>query len=145
MSKQAREPVLFLVIWVVILSLVVFVLYPSIRVFLYPSGKDFVSILTDPRYQKSILNSLQIVVLSTLSATVLGFIYAYAITRTDIPLRKFFKGISLLPLFSPPFMVAFSYIMLFGRNGLITSQLLGLQVNIFGWHGLWFAQTVAFL
>jgi iron(III) transport system permease protein len=145
MSKQAREPVLFLVIWVVILSLVVFVVYPSIRVFLYPSGKDFVSILTDPRYQKSILNSLQIVVLSTLSATVLGFIYAYAITRTDIPLRKFFKGISLLPLFSPPFMVAFSYIMLFGRNGLITSQLLGLQVNIFGWHGLWFAQTVAFL
>ncbi|MCX7788553.1 MAG: iron ABC transporter permease [Spirochaetes bacterium] len=145
MSTRVREPVLFLVIGVLIASLMVFVVYPSIQVFLYPSGTDFIKILMNPRYQRSILNSLYIVVLSTLSATFLGFIYAYAITRTDIPFRKFFKGISLLPLFSPPFMVAFSYIMLFGKNGLITSKLLGLQVNIFGWHGLWFAQTVAFL
>jgi iron(III) transport system permease protein len=41
-------------------------------------------------------------------------------------------------------MVAFSYMMMFGRNGLLTHHLLGLNVNIFGWHGLWLSQTISF-
>jgi len=50
----------------------------------------------------------------------------------------------ILPCFSPPFMVAFSYMMMFGRNGLLTYGLLGVRPNIFGWHGLWLSQTISF-
>lgn len=82
--------------------------------------------------------------LSTTSATFLGFVYSYALTRSTIPLKKFFKVVSLLPLFSPPFMVAFSYLLLLGKNGLITHELFGFRVSILGWHGLWMAQTIAF-
>ena len=144
MKPKRWEPLLFFVTLFVISSLFIFVLYPTIKVFLYPRGKDFLSVLTNARYQKAVLHSLFMVAISTASSTLLGFIFAFSITRTDIPLKKMFKAISLLPLFSPPFMVAFSYIMMFGRNGLITSKLFGLDVNIFGWHGLWLAQTVAF-
>src|SRR2546426_5076029 len=82
--------------------------------------------------------------LSTASATLVGFLYAYATSREDLPGRRAFQMLSLLPLFAPPFMVAFAYILMFGRQGLITKTLLGLDVNIFGWQGLWLVQTVAF-
>ena len=82
--------------------------------------------------------------MSTTTATLFGFLYAYAVTRTNVPLKRVFRFISILPLFSPPFMVAFSYMMMFGKNGLVSHQLLGLNMNIFGWHGLWLCQTIAF-
>src|SRR3972149_12064195 len=77
-------------------------------------------------------------------AAPVGFLYAFAISRRDMPLRRLFQTLSVLPLFAPPFMVAFSYILMFGRQGLITKALFGLDVNIFGWQGLWLVQTVAF-
>ncbi|MCK4985552.1 MAG: hypothetical protein KAS40_08545, partial [Desulfobacterales bacterium] len=84
------------------------------------------------------------VVLSTSTATLFGFLFAFTVTKTDVPLKKFFKVVSILPLFSPPFMVAFSYLMMFGKNGLITAHVFGLRVSIFGWHGLWLSETIAF-
>jgi iron(III) transport system permease protein len=144
MKRIAKEPFLAVVMLFIISCLFLFVIYPIVRVFLYPSGKELITVLSHPRYIKAIFNSLFMVVLSTSSSAFVGFVFAYTIARTDVPLRKYFKLISLLPLFSPPFMVAFSYIMMFGKNGIITAKLLGLSVNIFGWHGLWLAQTIAF-
>lgn len=144
MRRPARELSLSFMVFFIIFCLLAFVVYPIVEVFLYPKLSDFVSIIKNARYMRTALNSLMMLVLSTLSSTLIGFIFAYTVTRTDVPMRKAFKLISLLPLFSPPFMVAFSYIMMFGRNGLITKGLFGLDVNIFGWHGLWLAQTIAF-
>ncbi len=129
---------------VIIASLALFVLYPIFRVFTFPSLRDFLKTPFNPRYLKAILNSLFMTVLSTTTATLFGFLFAYTVTRTDVPLKRVFRFLSILPLFSPPFMVAFSYMMMFGKNGLITYQLLGLRVNIFGWHGLWLSETIAF-
>jgi len=128
----------------IIVSLTVFVLYPIFRVFTFPAAFDFLRIPQNPRYLKAILNSLLMTGLSTTTATLFGFLFAYAVTRTDVPLKKTFRFISILPLFSPPFMVAFSYMMMFGKNGLISYQLFGIRLNIFGWHGLWLSETIAF-
>ena len=144
MKRPAREAGLVLAIVLIVASLLAFVLYPIIEVFLFPKASDFLAVLKSARYMKTALNSLLMVALSTLSATFIGFVFAFTVARTDVPCRKVFKLISLLPLFSPPFMVAFSYIMMFGKNGLITAGLFGVKVNIFGWHGLWLAQTIAF-
>jgi len=144
MKHRVRELPETLLIIFIILCLLMFVIYPIFEVLTFPKAKDFISVITNARYQRTALNSLLMLVLSTLSATFIGFIFAYTVTRTNVPGRKFFKIISILPLFSPPFMVSFSYIMMFGRNGLITKGLLGLDVNIFGWQGLWLAQTIAF-
>ncbi len=144
MKKLLREPILFLTILLVIACLLLFVLYPIVRVFSYPSLKDFIEVPQNLRYLRAIKNSLLMVVLSTSTATLFGFLFAYTITRTEVPFKKVFKVISILPLFSPPFMVAFSYLMMFGKNGLITAHLLGLRVSIFGWHGLWLSETIAF-
>jgi iron(III) transport system permease protein len=142
--SKSFETSLIAAIVIIVVSLLIFVIYPIVEVFLFPKAGDFLTVLKNPRYMKTLQNSLLMMLLSTLSATFLGFVFAYTVTRTNVPGRKLFKLISLLPLFSPPFMVAFSYIMMFGKNGLITAGLFHAKVNIFGWHGLWLAQTIAF-
>jgi iron(III) transport system permease protein len=144
MKKLFKEPILLLTMLLIIACLLLFVLYPIVRVFSYPSLKDFIEVPQNLRYLRAIKNSLLMVVLSTSTATLFGFLFAFTVTRTNVPLKRFFKTVSILPLFSPPFMVAFSYLMMFGKNGLITAHLFGLRVNIFGWHGLWLSETIAF-
>ncbi len=124
--------------------LVLFVLYPTLRVLVYPSLQDYLSIPQSVRWMQAARNSLLMAVLSTATATLVGFAFAFATTRPDVPGRRFFRAVAYLPLFAPPFMVAFAYILLFGRQGLVTRTLLGLDVNLFGLHGLWLVQTVAF-
>ena len=37
-----------------------------------------------------------------------------------------------------------AFIMLFGRRGIITWNILGLKTDLYGWFGLWVVQTIAF-
>lgn len=64
--------------------------------------------------------------------------------RVKIIGRKFWDTVTILPILSLPFVVAIAYIMLFGRRGLITYQLFGLNLNIYGWPGLLLVQSVTF-
>jgi iron(III) transport system permease protein len=124
--------------------LAVFVLFPVVRVLAQPGVPEWVRLLTDPRWLRLGGNTLMIGALSTVSAVMLGFLFAYATSRPDVPLRSFFKLIAILPLVSPPFVGGLAFILLFGRRGVITYSLLGLRGDIYGWHGLWMVQTFAF-
>lgn len=124
--------------------LAMFVLYPTLRVLAYPGVTGYLAAPDNPRWLVAMRNSLLMMVLSTASSVGVGFLFALAVSRPDLPGRRVFQNLMVLSLFAPPFMVAFSYILMFGRNGLITRSLLGLDVNLFGWHGLWLVQTVAF-
>jgi iron(III) transport system permease protein len=139
-----REPLLFLTICGIFLVLALFVVYPVLRVVLYPALGDFLALPATERYVTATLHTGVIVLLSTTTATLVGFLFAYTVTRTNVPGRRLFRAIGILPLFSPPFMIAFSYILMFGRNGLVTYSLFGSRLNIIGWHGLWLSQTIAF-
>jgi len=143
-GRMMADPGLVVAFAAVGALLVLFVLYPAVRVLIYPRLADYLAVPDNPRWLQAARNSLLMMVLSTLTATAVGFLYAFAISRRDMPLRRLFQTLSVLPLFAPPFMVAFSYILMFGRQGLITKALFGLDVNIFGWQGLWLVQTVAF-
>src|SRR5205823_2032245 len=56
----------------------------------------------------------------------------------------FFRILAVLPMLSPPFVVAASYILLFGPRGIITYNVFGQSPNILGLYGLWGVQTIAF-
>ena len=90
------------------------------------------------------LNSLFMTVMSTFSCTVVAFLFAYTIVRLNVPLKGLFKFVTILPIVSPPFIVALSYILLFGRQGIITKNILHMNIDIYGWHGLWMVQTITF-
>lgn len=126
------------------LLLAIFVVYPTLKVLSYPSLQEYWAVLRGSRWLIAARNSVLMTVLSTASATLIGFIFAFAVTRRDIPGRRFFQTLGMLPLFAPPFMVAFSYILMFGRQGLVSNRILGMELDIFGPYGLWLSQTIAF-
>ena len=132
-----------LVTILLIFLLIIFVLFPVFRILLYPRLKDYMIMLSHPGSIRAIKHSFFIVPLSTLTVLCLGYIFAYAQHYTNMPGKKIFKFLALLPILSPPFIIALSWIMLFGPHGFITN-FLGIRWNIFGWRGLWMVQSIAF-
>jgi iron(III) transport system permease protein len=142
--RLMRDPLgLFAIVFAVAL-LAVFVVFPVLRVLAQPGLTEWWRLVADPRWLRLGGNTLLIAALSTTSAVTLGFLFAYATSRPDVPLRHLFKLAAILPLVSPPFVGGLSFILLFGRRGLVTYSLLGLSGDIYGWHGLWMVQTLAF-
>lgn len=147
-----RDPLLFSLIIVILVSLVVFILYPLAKVIIvsvFPQGEFTLEILgkvvSSWHLRQAFFNSLMMGVLTAVFGSLIGFIFAFTVTRTDIPFKKFFNLIAIVPIVSPPFIGALAIIMLFGNNGFITSTLLGLRnYPIYGIRGLLFAQIVTF-
>lgn len=142
--RLTADPLGWALVVLAIALLGVFVLLPIVRVLSQPGSVEWLRLLTDPRWRRLGGNTFLIAVLSTASAVTLGFLFAYATSRPDVPLRHVLKLIAILPLVSPPFMGGLAFILLFGRRGLVTYSLLGLSGDIYGWHGLWMVQTLAF-
>jgi iron(III) transport system permease protein len=138
----AREPVTLLLGLGVIVLLVMFVLLPIVQVVSFPPLTDYLSLPKNERWVRAASNTCRMVVLSTASATTLGFLYAFVISRPDLPAHGALRLIAILPLFSPPFTLGFSYLLMFGRFGLITHDVFGLETSILGWKSLWAVQTL---
>jgi iron(III) transport system permease protein len=126
----------------VIALLIVFVLLPILQVVTFPPWTDYLHVAEDRRWVRATTNTARMVLLSTTSATIVGFLYAFALSRLGDRARLAFRLIAVLPLFSPPFTLGFSYLLMFGRFGLITHRLAGLEVSILGWGSLWAVQTL---
>lgn len=143
-KRLKNEPLLLLAILAIILFVGFFVVYPVVRVIAFPSGQDYLQLFHKARWFTALKNSLFMTLISTVSCTAVAFLFAYVIARLEVPCKGLFRFVTLLPIVSPPFIVALSYILLFGVQGIITKGLLGLQVDIYGRLGLWIVQTVTF-
>jgi iron(III) transport system permease protein len=143
MRSLQREPGLLLALLAVIALVCVFILYPQIRVIVTP-GAGYIDFITGGTWMRSTWQSIQVMVLSTTTAVLLGFVFAYGMVYTNMPWKRFFRVIGILPLLSPPFVVAAAYVILFGPRGLISYNIFGLSPNIFGREGIWGVQTIAF-
>lgn len=152
MKKIWRDPTLLITIIFVILSLAIFIIYPLVSVlkvsFVGKGGftlNAYFDTLKSLDFQKTLKNTLTLGVTVGFLSTLIGFIFAYADSYIKSHFKKLFKVVSLLPIISPPFVLALSAIMLFGQYGLITRKLFGIQnANIYGFHGLVMVQTMTF-
>ena len=59
--------------------------------------------------------------------------------------RGLLVGVLALSTISPPFLPSMAYLMLFGRRGLITWRLLGIEWNPYGFHGVLMMEAVSLL
>ncbi|MBI4572863.1 MAG: iron ABC transporter permease [candidate division NC10 bacterium] len=90
-------------------------------------------------------NSLGLAIFVGVTSTLIGLAFALAAARSRSRLTILLRAFSLLPLITPPFVVGLAIILLFGLQGFVTSQLLGLKTRgIFGFPGLALAQTLSF-
>lgn len=139
-----REPPLLISILVVFALFGFFILYPFFKLLLVPTGADWIKALTGKEFIEAFTNTLLSSLAATTSAIIIGFIFAYAINYTNMPWKRFFQIVALLPTMAPSVVSGLAFIMLFGRRGFITWNLLHLKVDLYGPFGLWVVQTIAF-
>jgi iron(III) transport system permease protein len=147
-----RDPLLLTVIVVILAALVLFILWPLVRVVavsLFPDGRFNLSVLREVvaswYLRQAFLNSVLMGALTGVLGAAVGFLFAFSLTRANIPCKKLFHLMAIVPVISPPFIGALSIIMLFGNNGLITWSLLRIRnAQIYGFRGLLVAQVLTF-
>ncbi|MCY6355618.1 ABC transporter permease [Clostridium sp. ZS2-4] len=152
MKKIWRDPLLLTTIIFTILVLLTFILYPLFSVlkqsFIGNQGftlKAYGDILENIEFRKTLGNTMKLGITVGFLSTLIGFIFAYTDSYIKTRLKKMFNIVSILPIVSPPFVLALSVLMLFGQQGLITNKLLNLtNANIYGFKGLVIVQTMTF-
>jgi iron(III) transport system permease protein len=105
-----------------------------------PRYADFI---TNPIQLRTLRNTIVLGLLVGSIGTLLGFLFAFVQTRLDVPFKKTLHIIALIPIVSPPFAVATAAIVLYGRSGVITKDLLGVQFDIYGLDGLVFVLSLS--
>lgn len=112
------------------------------------SPRSFSYIFNDFTFRRAFTNTLRIGFITGISATLIGLLFAYVdvYVRVRNPLmRRAFSVVSLLPVVSPPFVLSLSMILLFGKAGLVTRQLLGIyNSDVYGLKGIVIVQTMTF-
>ena len=81
--------------------------------------------LQEPALFQSLYNSLFVAITSTIIVVVIAFLFSYALTRTCMPFKGFFKLIALVPLLSPSILAAIALVYWFGNQGVLKEVLLG--------------------
>lgn len=114
---------------------------------------NFTTYFTTPSLSASLWNSLSVAAVTTVLSVSLGFLFAYALTRTDIPFTGFFRGLAMAPLFAPTLLYGITLIYLFGRKGLVTTGFFGffertlgiaagLDIGLYGKVGIIISETI---
>lgn len=152
MKKVFNDPILFSTIVFILVILIMFILFPMYNIlkesFTYKGEFSLIHYKNIKAMRENfiiILNTLKLGVVTSVVSTAIGFFFAYGMTYVKIPFRKFFNSIAILPIVSPPFVIALSAILLLGRRGFITRNLLGIRnAEIYGFHGLVLVQVLTF-
>lgn len=125
-----------------------FLVYPLIgmlsRSFLPNEGGGFslinyVDFFRLPYYFNTLKHSFAVSITTTVFAILLGVPMGYVVARFNIPGKKLLNAMVVISLLSPPFIGAYSWIMLLGRNGFITNLVrhIGIEIpTIYGFRGL---------
>ena len=146
-----RDPALLSAITALWLSLAVFVLYPFGRLLYatffadgYFSLAGLMRIFTNWYDRAAVINSLFLALAVSLAGVLLGFLFAFAVTRMSLPrpLKWALGAIPVLPLISPPFTSSIAITLALGPNGMIFRWLGLPQFNIFGFWGTWLSETL---
>ncbi len=133
-----------------LLSLIFFGLFlviPVIRmlVFSVQTGKaiftfdNFARFFSRKYYTRALGNSIKVVSAATLLVMVIGVPLAYITTTFKIRGNRLINILVIISMLSPPFLGAYSWILMLGRNGEITQFLnrLGIELpSIYGFGGI---------
>lgn len=92
--------------------------------------ENFVKFFSRAYYRKSLFNSLKVVLCATVLVMAIGVPLAYVTTSFKIRGKRLVDILVVISMLSPPFIGAYSWILMLGRNGVITN----FMKNTFGFH-----------
>lgn len=153
--RWARPSFWSLVTMAAVLVFLLLLIYPLLRLFISgaASGRGgegsflsmYVDIFTRRYYYQTILNSLYVSLLASAAAALIGVPLGYIVSRYNVPGKLLIRATIVLTFVSPPFIGAYAWILLLGRNGVITGWLgaIGIQLpSIYGWPGVLLVMTL---
>ena len=154
-KKLMADPIMVSTIVVLVVFLTLFIIYPLVILlvdsFISDNGFTFdiiKGVLAKPAFRTAISNTLIIGAVTGVLSTLIGLLFAYVEVYVKLRtkfLAGLFKVVSILPVVSPPFVLSLSMILLFGRSGIISKTLLGIQdSNIYGMRSIIIIQTMTF-
>ena len=144
----------FFVKFFVIASMCLFIVYPFYTILTKSvfSSKvegltlyNFVRFFTKPYYYQTLIRSLVVCGITVLTTTLIGVPIAYVMTRYNVPGKQLLHIFIIMSLMSPPFIGAYSWIVLMGRNGLVANlfRTFGMTApTIYGRGGIIFVFTL---
>ena len=98
---------------------------------------NFVAYLQTPALVHSLWNSIWVSAVVTLLTIPAAFLFAYALTRSCMPLKGVFRTIALTPLLAPSLLAAISFIYWFGNQGVLKDAMQALGIaSIYGAAGI---------
>ena len=131
--------------------LVVFLLYPVATILWHSfassggsGGSGWTQLFAEPRYLRSISNTIMLGAAVTVCSLLIGVPLAYLTARYDYPGKGIVSILPLITLVTPEVIVAQTWLMMLGNNGLLRRSLLDLGVTIpsfYGWFGLMMSMT----
>lgn len=154
-KKLLSDPIMMGMIIVLLVFLLLFIVYPLFVLLIdsiYTEGRltldVFKRVLSMERFRQAFVNTVQLGFITGILSTIIGLLFAYVDVYVKLRFRaieKLFNVVSLLPVVSPPFVLSLSTIMLFGRSGIITRNLLKIyDSNVYGLKGIVIVQTLTF-
>lgn len=110
------------------------------------AGAKVGEILLQPRTLQVFVGSAGLALMVTLTAMVIGVLLAWLTVRTDLPGRKFWAVVTVLPLVWPSYVGAFALVAAFGPRGMLQGWLEPLGIDrlpsIYGFPGALLALTL---
>ena len=100
---------------------------------------NYATFMGSARLQKAFVNTLVIGFSGLAGALILGTIMAFCISRFQIRGGRIISMMAILALVSPPFIGAYSWIVLFGAGGIVRTTLRGFGIHmpsIYGFTGI---------
>ena len=89
---------------------------------------NYINYFSSPALVGSIANSLFIAVISTIVTIAVAFGVAYALNRSCMPFKGFFKLAMVLPILVPSLLPGIALIYLFGNQGIFKDWLFGVPI-----------------
>jgi iron(III) transport system permease protein len=152
-SAHWTDRIAHIALLVVALALVAFLALPLLTILLQAvQGKEeqfvglanFIEYAKTPSLLSSLWNSIWVSAVVTAVAVPLAFGFAYALTRSLMPFKPLFRGITLIPLLAPSLLSAISLIYWFGNQGVLKGWMNGVGIaEIYGAPGIVVAECFA--
>lgn len=147
--RRKNAPIWTFFTLLILAVFLIFVVYPLILI-LYKSVinpadnsltfENFTRFFTRKYYVNTLTNSFKVTIVATLISATLGLLMAYITRQVRIAGSKWLNILIVVSYLSPPFIGAYAWIQLLGRNGLITkvlNALLGIEFpGIYGFAGI---------
>ncbi|SFB38910.1 iron(III) transport system permease protein [Collimonas sp. OK607] len=118
----------------VCIGLAVFLLMPVMMILIqsvqdkngaFVGLRQFSEYMSTPALRQSVLNTLTVSISVTALVIPAAFTFAYALTRSMMPLKRTFRTLSLIPILAPSLLAAISFVQWFGTQGVLKGLLGG--------------------